>query len=249
MKSLLFALIVILFQPYTAFSQLSTSPDTYQTEKGELTIYPVNHGSVVFVLEGITVFVDPWGGGELYERFGDPDIIFITDIHGDHYSTQTLEGINTTNTRFVVPPAVADQMGELYQNHRLVIRNNEESEVLGIPIRTIPMYNMPGDDSVRHVKGRGNGYIIDFGGITTYISGDTEDIPEMRTLEGIDIAFVCMNLPFTMDINQASDAVIEFQPSIVYPYHHRGQDIEEFKRLVDAAGVDVQVILKDWYSN
>jgi L-ascorbate metabolism protein UlaG (beta-lactamase superfamily) len=85
------------------------------------------------------------------------------------------------------------------------------------------------------------------GGKDVYVSGDTEGIPEMRNLEGIDVAFVCMNLPYTMDINQASDAVLDFEPAIVYPYHHRGQDIEEFKKLVDAGNKDIEVRLKQWY--
>ncbi|MEX2364048.1 MAG: MBL fold metallo-hydrolase, partial [Balneolaceae bacterium] len=84
-------------------------------------------------------------------------------------------------------------------------------------------------------------------GKNIYLSGDTEDIPEMRSLQNIDVAFVCMNLPYTMDINQAASAVIEFEPAIMYPYHHRGQDIEEFKTLVDEAGRQIDVRLKNWY--
>lgn len=232
-----------------ALAQLSNEPDVFNTENGELTVYPVNHGSVVFTFNEKTVFVDPYGGAGLFEQFDAPDIIFITDIHGDHHNPETLEGLDTGNATFVVPEAVADEMDESYREQLVVIGNGESAEVMDIPVSAIPMYNLPGDETVRHPIGRGNGYIIDFGGKTVYISGDTEDIPEMRALESIDIAFVCMNLPFTMDIYQASSAVIEFQPTVVYPYHHRGQDIEEFKEIVDAAGVDVEVRLKDWYSN
>ncbi len=223
--------------------------DTYSTNQGELTVHPINHGSLAFTFDDKTIFVDPFGGAGLYSEFGAPDIIFITDIHGDHLNAETLAALDTGNTTFVVPQAVADQM-EVTGAETIIVGNGESVEVMGIPVSAIPMYNLPEDDpESRHPKGRGNGYIIDFEGETVYISGDTEDIPEMRELEGIDIAFVCMNLPYTMDINQAADAVIEFQPAVVYPYHHRGQDIREFKNLVDAADMDIEVKLRDWYSN
>lgn len=230
-------------------SAQAQSSDTYSTEQGDLTVHPINHGSLAFTFDEKTIFVDPFGGADLYSEFGAPDIIFITDIHGDHLNPETLSELDTENTTFVVPMAVAEQLNVTHEKI-VVMQNGNSTEVMRIPVSAIPMYNLPEDDpDSRHPKGRGNGYVIDFGGEIVYISGDTEDIPEMRALEGIDIAFVCMNLPYTMDIHQAADAVIEFQPEVVYPYHHRGQDIEEFKNLVDAADVDVNVKLRDWYSN
>lgn len=246
--SAIFLLLFILFcLTISATAQLSSSPDTYETDQGGLTVHPINHGSIAFTFDDKTIFVDPFGGAELYTDFGAPDIIFITDIHGDHLNPETLAALDTENTIFVVPMAVAKQLN-VTNEKIVVVQNGNSTVVMGIPVSAIPMYNLPEDDpESRHPKGRGNGYIIDFGGTTVYLSGDTEDIPEMRALEGIDIAFLCMNLPYTMDIHQAADAVIEFQPAVVYPYHHRGQDINEFKNLVDAADVDVEVKLKDWY--
>ena len=221
--------------------------DTYSTEQGDLSVHPINHGSLAFTFDAKTIFVDPFGGVGLYSDFGSPDIIFITDIHGDHLNPETLAALDTENTTFVVPQAVADQM-EVTGAESIIVGNGESVEVMGIPVSAIPMYNLPEDDpDSRHPKGRGNGYIINFGGEMVYISGDTEGIPEMRALEGIDIAFVCMNLPYTMDVNQAADAVTEFQPAVVYPFHHRGQNIQEFKNLMDAADVGVEVKLRDWY--
>lgn len=241
-------LISFLFLAYLiSSSAYAQTDDTYSTEQGNLTVHPINHGSLAFTFDQKTIFVDPFGGAELYSEFGAPDIIFITHTHGDHLNPETLAALDTDYTTFVVPLAVTEQL-DVPHEKIVIINNGRSTEVMNIPVSAIPMYNLPEDDpDSRHPKGRGNGYIIVFGGKTVYVSGDTEDIPEMRALEGIDIAFVCMNLPYTMDINQAADAVTEFQPAIVYPYHHRGQDIREFKKLVDAAGVDVEVKLRDWY--
>jgi len=108
------------------------------------------------------------------------------------------------------------------------------------------MYNLTADRLKYHNKGRGNGYVVTVGGKRIYISGDTEDIPEMRALKNIDVAFVCMNLPYTMTEEQAASAVREFKPKIVYPFHYRGSDVEKFKKLVgEDSGVEVR--LRDWY--
>jgi L-ascorbate metabolism protein UlaG (beta-lactamase superfamily) len=113
------------------------------------------------------------------------------------------------------------------------------------------MYNLPDDSTARHTKGRGNGYILTLGGKRFYISGDTEDIPEMRNLKNIDVAFVCMNMPYTMTEEQAASAVLDFKPKIVYPFHYRGQggfsDTQKFKMLVNKGDASIDVRLKDWY--
>lgn len=241
-------LFLSLVSPATS-AQLSNSPDTFETSAGTLTVFPINHGTIAFTFNELTIFVDPFGGAEKFDSFDAPDLIFITDIHGDHLNKETLSGLNTENTTFIIPQAVADQMDEYYSDNFVLISNGETKEVADLSITAIPMYNLPDDESSRHKKGRGNGYVITFGDKDVYISGDTEDIPEMRALEGIDIAFVCMNLPFTMDIFQAASAVVAFQPTVMYPFHHRGQDIEKFKQLIDIADIETEVRLKDWYSN
>lgn len=247
-RSILTFSLITLFT-LSAFAQLSNSPDTFETEMGELMVYPINHGSVAFTFDGKTIFVDPFGGAELFADFDAPDVIFITDIHGDHHNPQTLAGLNTENTTFVVPQAVADAMDGKYADQLVIIANEETKEVLGMSVTGVAMYNLPDDESSRHNKGRGNGYVIDFGGKHVYLSGDTEDVPEMRNLENIDVAFVCMNLPYTMDVFQAASAVVAFKPAVMYPYHHRGQDIEKFKAIVDLADIETEIRLKDWYSN
>lgn len=249
MKKLILLFTFTALSSASIFAQLSSTPDVFDTDKGELTINPINHGTVAFTFDGKTIFVDPYGGAEKFSRFDAPDLILITDIHGDHLNPNTLDGLDTENTTFVVPQAVADRMDESYKDRLVILANEETKEVLGMNITGVAMYNLPDDESSRHSKGRGNGYVIDFGGKHVYLSGDTEDVPEMRNLENIDIAFVCMNLPYTMDIYQAASAVIEFEPVVMYPYHHRGQDIEKFKTLIELAEIDTKIRLKDWYSN
>ena len=113
------------------------------------------------------------------------------------------------------------------------------------------MYNLPESPTAMHTKGRGNGYVLNIGGKNIYLSGDTQGIPEMRSLKDIDVAFVCMNLPYTMDVKEAADAVLAFKPKIVYPYHYRGRgglsDVNAFKSLVDAGNKGIEVRLRDWY--
>ncbi len=228
-------------------AQLTNSADIYKTNKGDLSVHPINHGTVAFNFDGKTVFVDPYGGADKFSEFNSPDIILITDIHGDHLNPETISGLDTQNTTFVVPQAVADRMDESMKEQLVVIGNQESTTQMGMKITGVAMYNLPDDESSRHKKGRGNGYIIQFGDKKVYLSGDTEDIPEMRNLENIDIAFVCMNLPYTMDIYQATSAVIEFSPVVMYPYHHRGQGIQRFKELLSVGNPEVDVVLKDWY--
>jgi L-ascorbate metabolism protein UlaG (beta-lactamase superfamily) len=227
------------------------SPDKIETTKGTLTIQPILHGSVVLTWDKKTIYVDPYGGAKSFAGISSPDMILITDIHGDHMDTSTLNSLQTSKSILVVPQAVADQLPEKYNKQLVVIKNGNKSSQLGISISAIPMYNLPEDPESRHIKGRGNGYILNLGGKTIYLSGDTEDIPEMRSLKNIDIAFICMNLPFTMDINQAANAVLAFKPKIVYPYHYRGQgglnDIEGFKKIVNKGDKSIEVRLKNWY--
>ncbi len=128
-----------------------------------------------------------------------------------------------------------------------VLSNGQTISKFDISITAIPMYNLPEAADARHTKGRGNGYVLTFGNKTLYLSGDTAGIPEMRALKNIDVAFVCMNLPYTMDINEAASAVLDFKPKIVYPYHYRGQDTEAFKKLVNTANKEIEVRLRNWY--
>jgi len=226
------------------------APDIIQTKMGALTIQPVQHASLVLTVKGITIYADP-SGADNFKGLTPPGIIIITDIHGDHFDIKTIDAVKTANTILVVPQVVADKLPEADKAHVVVLKNGGESTQSGISISAIPMYNLPESATAMHTKGRGNGYILGIGGKNIYISGDTQGIPEMRSLTNIDVAFVCMNLPYTMDVKEAADAVLAFKPTIVYPYHYRGKDglsdVNTFKSLVDAGGQKIEVRLRNWY--
>jgi L-ascorbate metabolism protein UlaG (beta-lactamase superfamily) len=215
-------------------------------------VQPLNHATLALTWNGKTVYADPYGGAKTFAGIATPDLIVISDIHGDHFDPTTLDALDLDKAIIVAPQAVVDKMSDKLKAKTTVIGNGQMISKLGVSITAIPMYNIPETAESRHTKGRGNGYVLKFGDKTVYISGDTSGIPEMRALKNIDVAFVCMNLPYTMDINEASSAVLEFKPKIVYPYHYRGQngfsDTDAFKKLVTAGNPKIDVRLRDWYT-
>ncbi len=246
-----FTLIFLLFSSISMEAQENSF--SFETESGNnITIYPIYHGSLVIEYQNQTLVVDPFGGAQRYEQFEKFDAVLITDIHGDHFNPPTLEGLNLENAQIIAPQAVIEMNKDVTLVSKMKRLDNWGNRDMGKwQISAIPMYNLPDDSSSRHTKGRGNGYILNFEDQTLYISGDTEDIVEMRNLKGVDLAFICMNLPYTMDINQASSAVLEFLPKRVIPYHYRGSEmsnVEAFKDLVTSESDAVEVILMEWYN-
>src|SRR5215467_2441404 len=175
-----------------AATLLVLAQDTLKTDKGDLTIIPIEHATFVMKWNGKTIFVDPTKGGDAFKEFGKPDLILVTDIHGDHYDQKTLSAVRTPEAVVIVPAAVAEKMGAEKGNAK-VLANGEKTKVGEIEIEAVPMYNLTPERKAFHTKGRGNGYVVTLGGKRIYVSGDTEDIPEMRGLKDIDAAFVCMN--------------------------------------------------------
>ncbi|HEY4326713.1 MAG TPA: MBL fold metallo-hydrolase [Mucilaginibacter sp.] len=231
----------------SAYAQRADA-DHEMVKGGELTIQPIVHATLVLTYQNKNIYIDPTGGADAFKGLGAPDMILITDIHGDHLDPKTIDAINTAHATIIVPQAVADKLPATTDKTKLVIlHNGEQTTQSGISITAIPMYNLPESPTAFHTKGRGNGYVLVIGGKNIYISGDTADIPEMRSLKNIDIAFVCMNLPYTMDVNAAAQAVLAFKPKVVYPYHYRGQDVNVFKSTVNAANNDIDVRLRNWY--
>lgn len=248
MKSVFLSLLFIA-GIYGAKAQ-NASPDMIPTKMGELSIQPIKHASVIFTIKGITIYADPTNEGD-YAGMAAPNIILVTDIHGDHFDVKKLEAIKTANAILIVPQAVADKLPPADTANLVILKNGETSKIMDISIKAIPMYNLPESPTAMHTKGRGNGYILTIGGKNIYLSGDTQGTPEMRSLKNIDVAFVCMNLPYTMDIKEAASTVLAFKPKIVYPYHYRGKDslsdVNAFKTMVNAGDSKIDVRLKNWY--
>ncbi|MEM8999626.1 MAG: MBL fold metallo-hydrolase [Bacteroidota bacterium] len=245
--------IVLLF---VIVVQASAQKDSVLTEPGpqhHIEVIPIQHATAILVWNSITIYIDPVGGKKMFEAYHPPDLILITDIHGDHFSLQTLQELNTSKAKIMVPQAVADKMPTAFTPQIDVLYNGDSKERFGITVEAIPMYNLRPEALKFHEKGRGNGYVLHFGEKSVYFSGDTEDIPEMRTLKHIDMAFICMNLPYTMPVENAADAVLAFQPKQVYPYHYRGKhgisDVTRFKTLVTSKNPDIEVVQLDWYPN
>ncbi len=247
-------LVVALFSctlmGFISFAQ-QASPDQVGTKRGKLKIQPILHGTVVLTWDNKTIYVDPYGGVDAFKGIAAPDLILITDIHGDHLDLKTLDAIDTQKATIIAPKAVGEKLPGNLKSNLVVLSNGQTTTQFDIKIHAIPMYNLPESPDSRHTKGRGNGYILTIGGKRVYLSGDTSDIPEMRKLKRIDVAFVCMNEPYTMDINQAASAVLDFKPKVVYPYHYRGpdglSDVEAFKKLVAEGNNAIDVRLRNWY--
>jgi L-ascorbate metabolism protein UlaG (beta-lactamase superfamily) len=192
---------------------------------------------------GKVIHIDPWGQGD-YTGLPRADVIFITDIHGDHMDPAKIADLKKDGTVIVAPAAVAKTVTEA-----IVMANGERKTIAGIEVEAVPMYNLvrgPSAGKFYHDKGRGNGYVLGLGGTRVYFSGDTESVPEIRALKNVDVAFVTMNLPYTMPPEEAAECVRVFRPKIVYPYHYRNSDLNVFANaLKGEKGIEVR--LRSWY--
>jgi L-ascorbate metabolism protein UlaG (beta-lactamase superfamily) len=225
-----------------SFSFAAPSAQTFSTSQGDVKITPLNHASTRIEAAGKVIYLDP----AKPVKFGDApkaDLILITDIHADHMDTASVNELTKTGTTILAPAAVVATVTSAKP-----IANGETKSWEGWTIEAIPAYNLkrgPAPGKLFHDKGRGNGYVLAYGGMRFYFSGDTEGIPEMRALKNIDVAFVCMNLPYTMPPDEAADAVKAFHPKIVIPYHYRGSDLKVFEKGLEGTGIEVRLL--EWY--
>ena len=237
-------LVICSTLPFLALSVNVHAVDTqtFSTSAGPVKITPLNHASTLIEAGGKTIYLDPAKPAKL-AGLPKADLILITDIHGDHMDPDSIKEISKSDTEIISSPAVAQTVTAAKP-----IANGETKSWQSWTIEAIPAYNLkrgPAPGKLFHDKGRGNGYVLTYGGKRFYFSGDTEGVPEMRALKNIDVAFVCMNLPYTMTPEEAADAVKAFHPKIVYPYHYGKSDLQAFKKGLEGTGIDVRLV--DWY--
>lgn len=222
------------------------SGDRIVAPEGEVTIHPIAHATLALAWKDCVIYSDPVGGAGRFNDLPKPAIVLLTHIHSDHFDTATLRAVVSSNTTLVCPPAVAERLPAEWRSQTIVLTNGQKTTVRELPIEAVAAYNLTPERLVYHPKGRGNGYVIALGGLRVYLSGDTEPTPEMLELKDIGVAFLCMNLPYTMDAAQAAEAVRKLKPKIVYPYHCRGTDLKQFKQLL-GSDTNVEVRVRNWY--
>ena len=214
--------------------------DVFQTSGGELAITFIGHGTLMMEYNGKVIHIDPVSMFADYSTLPKADLVLITHEHGDHLDPKTLDLIKKTDTKIVLTKTCNEQ----YPGTD-VMKNGDTKVFDGITVEAVPAYNIKNtrpDGIPFHPKSQGNGYIIHFGDKKVYVAGDTENIPEMTNLKDIDIAFLPMNLPYTMTPEMCANAAKMFNPKILYPYHFGETNTEELVKLLkDTPGIEVRI--------
>ena len=214
--------------------------DTIPTSAGTLEVTFVGHGSLYFGFGGKVIHVDPFGKLADYTKLPKADLVLVTHAHGDHLDATALAAIRKPDTRILVAKTCAGKV-----DGATVLENGETKTLAGVTVEAVPAYNLVHtrpDGTPFHPKGEGNGYVVTFGGTRVYVAGDTENVPEMKAMKAIDVAFLPMNLPYTMTPEMVSDAVRAFGPRILYPYHFGETDPSRLVALLaDVKGTEVRI--------
>ncbi len=233
--------ILLCVIPLFGYAQKDFSSDIFQTSQGDLKITFIGHGTLMFEFIGHIIHIDPYSRVADYSFLPKADLILLTHDHGDHLDLKALTAIQTEQTILLQSEKCAAKT-----KGGTVIKNGEAKTVLGINIEAVPAYNIKGKRNTGqpfHPKGEGNGYILSFGDKRVYVAGDTENIPEMKALSNIDIAFLPMNLPYTMSPEMVADGAKTFKPKILYPYHYGNEDTSKLVELLKKEN-DIEVRIR-----
>jgi len=231
--------IMIFMVIHTLSAQEKLQKDIITTSKGNLEITFVGHGSLMFEFQDLVIHIDPFTRVGDYSKMPDADLILITHHHGDHLDPKVLNEIRTDLTELIYTRLCSEQV-----ESGIIMENGDVKTVAGIIIEAIPMYNIVhkrDNGKPYHVKGEGNGYILTMGDKRIYVAGDTENTPEMKSLKDIDIAFLPMNVPYTMTPEMVADAARAFMPKVIYPYHYGNTDTS---RLVELLKDDTNIAVR-----
>lgn len=214
--------------------------DVIPTSGGDLEITFIGHGTLMLRHGGKVIHVDPWTQLADYGKLPKADLILITHEHRDHLDIKAIETVRKNGTEIVASEAAAKQI-----KGASVLKNGASGTWLGVPVEAVPAYNlvhMRSPGVPYHPKGTGNGYIIRFADKRVYVAGDTENTPEMKALRDIDVAFLPVNLPYTMTPEMAADAAKAFRPKVLYPYHYGETDLRRLVELLQGEkGIEVRI--------
>jgi L-ascorbate metabolism protein UlaG (beta-lactamase superfamily) len=232
--------VLVVLIGFAVAAKADFKTDTLKTSQGDLEITFIGHGSLMFAFKGIVIQVDPFSRLTDYSKQPKANLILLTHDHRDHLDPKALENVRTEKTILVLTEACAQKI-----KGGIVMKNGDVKTIGGLKIEAVPAYNlvhMRSEGVPYHPKGAGNGYVITFGDKRVYVAGDTENTPEMKALQNIDVAFLPMNLPYTMTPEMVADAAKAFQPEILYPYHYGKTDTSKLVELMKGTQeVDIRV--------
>ena len=216
--------------------------DIIPTSQGDLKITCIGHGTLMFTLGEKVIHIDPVSRYADYTKMPKADLILVTHEHGDHLDDVAIQDLTKEGTAIICTNKCMDQLNI---NGSIIMKNGDTETVKGIKIEAVPAYNiehMRSENSPFHPKGEGNGYILTFGDKRVYVAGDTENTPEMKALKNIDVAFLPMNIPYTMTPEMVADAAKAFKPNVLYPYHFGNTDTSQLVELLnDTPDIDVRI--------
>ncbi len=223
-----------------ANAQSKFEEDLIETAKGDLKITFIGHGTLMFTFGDTVIHVDPVGQYADYSTLPQADLILVTHEHSDHLDPNAIKMIRTDKTDLIFTEKCAEKI-----KAGIIMKNGDVRSIQGLKIEAVPAYNivhMRRGNVPFHPKGHGNGYIINFGDKRVYVAGDTENTPEMKALKDIDIAFLPMNLPYTMTPEMVADAAKAIRPDILYPYHFGNTDTSKIVELLkDNKEIEVRI--------
>jgi L-ascorbate metabolism protein UlaG (beta-lactamase superfamily) len=223
--------------------QTKIETDIHSTSAGDLSISFLGHGSLLMFFNGMNIYVDVFGEVADYSKLPKADIVLFTHEHSDHLDPKALAAVRTDETILVHTKACSKEI-----TGGVEMRNGAVLMVEGILVEAVPAYNLihtRKDGQLFHPKGIGNGYILNFGDTRVYIAGDTENIPEMKELQDIAIAFLPMNLPYTMTPEMVAEVANAFRPRILYPYHYGNTDVTKLEKLLMKGEKEIELRIRN----